>query len=262
MASEGDTRLNVVAIVQARMGSRRFPGKVLASLCGRPVLEWVVDAVKRVDGVDSIVVATTTNSEDEAIERWCEKNTVSCFRGEPLDVLKRYSDCAEDYGATHVVRITADCPLLDSETVSAVLREGLREGADYFGLDGNFPDGFDCEGFRAAALYRANAEATLPSDREHVTPFLKRAENGFHSVYHTFPDVGVELRLTLDAREDMRFLSSLLREMRVTEGPIPIEDIVSSVRSSPDLLSINGHIRRNEGYMVSLAQDADFKAPQ
>lgn len=204
----------MVAIIQARMGSTRFPGKVLADLQGRPVLDWVVEAVKRVDGVDEIVVATTTNSEDQVIEEWCLSEGVNCFRGEPLDVLKRYADCATEYQATHVVRITADCPLLDSETVSTVLMEGLASGADYFGLHGGFPDGFDCEGFTSEALFRAHHEARAPEDREHVTRYFK-VNPAFRRLPVSLFEGLQDLRLTVDYPEDLEFLRLLLCALSV-----------------------------------------------
>lgn len=204
--------LKVVAIVQARMGSRRFPGKVLAELHGRPVLEWVVDAVKRVEGVHERVVATTTNPEDAAIQNWCQANGVNFFRGDPLDVLRRYSDCARFYQATHVVRITADCPFLDPETVSTVLRQGLASRADYFGLSGNFPDGFDCEGFSTRALEFANINATEPLDREHVTMYFKSNPGLFRTKKVELYEGQQNIRLTIDYKSDLEVARSILRK--------------------------------------------------
>ena len=248
--------LKVVAIIQARMGSRRFPGKVLADLRGRPVLEWVVAAAKRVGGLHEIVVATTTNPEDQEIEDWCVRNGIQCFRGEPLDVLKRYADCAREYQATHVLRITADCPLLDSETVTTVLRQGLEADADYFSLSGNFPDGFDCEGFRLDALIRADSEACKASEREHVTPFIKVESNGFDLCYVQFEMEEANVRLTVDQPEDIHFLEALLDRMSLRMGPVPFKDILATLSGAPQLTKINGHIVRNEGYLHSLSNDS------
>lgn len=246
MPGQRPSEQNVVAIIQARMGSTRFPGKVLADLQGRPVLDWVVEAVKRVDGVDEIVVATTTNSEDQVIEEWCLSEGVNCFRGETLDVLKRYADCATKYRATHVVRITADCPLLDSETVSTVLREGLESGADYFGLDGGFPDGFDCEGFTAEALEKAHSQSIESLDREHVTYFFKRNPDVFviHPV-RVFSGL-TQVRLTVDQQEDLDFLRDLLGRVGCV-GERPSASSILSTYSSLELKEIsNRHVRRNE----------------
>ena len=246
---------NVVAIIQARMGSQRFPGKVLADLAGRPVLDWVVDAARRVEGVDQIVVATTTNEEDGAIEKWCDKSGVDCFRGEPLDVLKRYADCARKYRATHVLRITADCPMLDSEVVSVVLSEGLTAGADYFSLGGGFPDGFDCEGFTSTALYKADELAGRSSEREHVTPYLKEPGAGLVAHYVDFHSEVEWLRLTVDCPEDLDFLRVLLDAMGESVGPILLEDIVNILEEKPEIRNINSHILRNQGYLISLEND-------
>ena len=258
MFNKESAHLNVVAIIQARMGSRRFPGKVLADLRGRPVLEWVVDAVKRVEGIHQFVVATTTNVEDEQIAEWCKERGIKSFRGDPLDVLKRYVDCAREYRATHVLRITADCPLLDSATVTAVLRQGLEFGAEYFSLSGNFPDGFDCEGFRFDALVRASREALKASEREHVTPFLKDVSNGLNICYFNFEGEADYLRLTVDEPEDLDFLEALLEQLSLERGPVLLTEILAALSSSPELLKINSEIVRNEGYLRSLENDRLF----
>jgi spore coat polysaccharide biosynthesis protein SpsF (cytidylyltransferase family) len=251
MAGETASSQKVVAIIQARMGSRRFPGKVLADLVGRPVLEWVLDAVKRVEGADDIVVATTTNPEDKAIADWCAGNDVNCFRGEPLDVLKRYADCAKEYSATHILRITADCPLLDPGTVSAVLREGLASGADYFGLAGEFPDGFDCEGFTYGALREADMRARDPLQREHVTLFFKSNPQSFKIAPVYLYEGSGDVRLTIDRVEDLQFVSRFLDSLgwvaTVPEAP----QLVAAYRQLGRDEITNRHITRNEGMFHS-----------
>lgn len=246
---------NVVAIIQARMGSRRFPGKVLADLAGRPVLEWVVDAVRRVERVDQIVVATTTNEEDGAIEKWCEESGVHCFRGEPLDVLKRYADCAQAFQASHIVRITADCPMLHSATVEEMLRDGLETRADYFFLDGGFPDGFDCEGFTLSTLVRTHREATLDSEREHVTLYMKAHPDMFSSSF-VQPWKGFEsFRLTVDEVEDLTFLSKALEILGESGAPQSAEGVLKVAREIPEIREINSHFKRNEGLQKSIEQE-------
>lgn len=255
MAKEEGAPHNVVAIIQARLGSGRFPGKVLVDPRVHPVVEWVVDAVRRVGGVNQIVVATTTNVEDQAIDGWCEENGINCFRGESLYVLKRYADCATEYRASHVLRITADCPLLDSETVSAVLSGGREAIAEYFSLSGNFPEGFDCEGFVVNALIRADKDARRASKREHVTPFLKNLENGFILHYTRFRTGAALLRLTVDQPEDLDFFRVLLEQLSLMKDPVPLEIILAALADAPALGQINGHIFRNEGYLLSLEKD-------
>lgn len=256
MADNAKVALNVVAIIQARMGSRRFPGKVLADLRGRPVLEWVVDAIKKVEGVDDIVVATTTNKEDQAIVDWCAGKDVNCFRGEPLDVLKRYTDCAKEYKASHILRITADCPLLDPETVSAVLREGLESGADYFGLAGEFPDGFDCEGFTIQAIVLADKYATTKLDREHVTTIMKSATNQF-SKHEVCLFSGLDhIRLTVDESLDLDFLDLVLAKAEF-RGHFPeAKKLLQVVKSLQPNEILNRGIARNAGLVWSLEQES------
>lgn len=250
------TERRVVAVVQARMGSKRFPGKVLADLGGYPVLEWVVGAAQRVVGVDSVVVATTTNDEDAAIEAWCHSTGTEVFRGHPVDVLERYADCARQSSATHVVRLTADCPLLDAEVVSKVLSRGLETGADYFCLAGDFPDGLDCEGFTVEALNIAHASATRPSEREHVTPYLKDLANNFRVeevvLFHSLSDV----RLTVDYPADLALLQQIVGTIGLPQREITTEEVLGVLERNPQLSQVNSHIPRNEGYARSLERES------
>lgn len=255
MAVVESVPLNVVAIIQARMGSRRFPGKVLADLRGRPVLEWVVDAVKKVEGVHQIVVATTTNAEDKAIEEWCAKHEVSCFRGEPLDVLKRYADCAREYRASHVLRVTADCPLLDPATATSLLELGLASGAHYFALDEGFPDGLDCEGFTLAALCLAETNSKLLSEREHVTPFLRNNPDVITSSFFRIWSGLNGVRLTVDEVADLDFLEKLLLECERDRKSTLVTDALSVLSKNQKLTDINQHIPRNQGYLLSRLGD-------
>jgi glutamate-1-semialdehyde 2,1-aminomutase/spore coat polysaccharide biosynthesis protein SpsF len=167
--------MKTVAIIQARMGSTRLPDKVLADLAGKPVLAWVVRAARATLGVDDIWVATSTAAGDDAIAAWCRANGTSFHRGSESDVLDRYAGAAKSSDADVVIRLTADCPLLDPAVIGQTVRLRAMTGADYASnIDPpTWPDGLDCEVVTAAALRAAAAEATRPSDREHVTPFIR-----------------------------------------------------------------------------------------
>lgn len=132
-----------VGIIQARMGSTRFPGKVLEQLGDKTVLGWVVHRIRTVSRLDDVVIATTTNDEDDVIEQWCSDNNVKCFRGSPDDVLARYYFCALSEDAESVVRITADCPLIEASLVDSIILAGRSGNWDYFSIGGDFPDGLD-----------------------------------------------------------------------------------------------------------------------
>src|SRR5437879_2068636 len=149
--------MKTVAIIQARMGSTRLPGKVLADIAGHPMLWHVVNRARKIHGIDELVVATSTSEADDLVLDFCSKSEVQCFRGDPVDVLDRYFKCAESFRADCVVRLTADCPLLDPEVVGEVLDAFSGGAFDYVSntIVPTFPDGLDAEVFNFSSLSRA-----------------------------------------------------------------------------------------------------------
>ena len=160
-----------VAIIQARMGSARFPGKVLEYLRDKPILEWVIDAVSQIPMIDEIVVAAPDKNSDDPIEQWCTNKSICVFRGNEDDVLTRYYEAANFVNAGIILRITADCPLLDPNIAGQVLYLVTSNQADYATntMPPTWPDGLDCEAFTFKALEDAFISATSLTDREHVT---------------------------------------------------------------------------------------------
>ena len=157
------------------MGSTRLPGKVMTELAGTPVIAWVVRAARAAPGVDEVWVATSTAAADDPIAAWCAANNVPVHRGSEQDVLDRYAGAAAASAADVVVRLTADCPLLDPIIIGQTIRLRAMTGVDYASnVDPpSWPDGLDCEVMTAKALSEAAGEAIRPSDREHVTPFIR-----------------------------------------------------------------------------------------
>lgn len=247
--------LRTVAIVQARMGSSRLPGKVMKRLAGRPVLWHVVQRLNHCRTLDRVVIATTTCSEDEVIAEWGAFNHIPVFRGSSQDVLDRYYEAAKTYDANVIVRITADCPVIDPQIVDEVV-EHFRSG-DYHicGLSGEFPDGLDCEVFSFPALEAAWRLARLASDREHVTPFLYRHPaqfragrvEKFHGMAHH--------RWTLDEERDFRLLTAIYDRLYVEGEVFYTQHILDLLAREPELVNMNRGIPRNEGYARSLAHD-------
>lgn len=237
------------------MGSTRFPGKVLTRLEGVPVLQWVVEAARKIDLVDHVIVATTDRSEDREISDWCASFGVDCFQGDSEDVLKRYYDCAKNIGASHVIRLTADCPLLDYETSNTVIQIGLDSGADYFFLDGEFPDGLDTEGFTMQSLADANIAASAKSEREHVTSYFRGSPSGFRVLpIELIYGLG-DVRITLDYPEDLIAIGDLVRYLRSLNMKICPKNIATILDDMPHLLLANRHIQRNDGFRKSLSSD-------
>src|SRR5262249_28102692 len=155
------------------MGSSRLPGKVLADLAGAPLLARMLERVRACRTLAGVVVATTDQPADDAIVALCASLGVDTFRGSETDVLARYADAAERFDADPVVRLTSDCPLIDPALVDDCVETFLgTPGAHHVSLGGSFPDGLDVEVIDARALRRADADAKLASEREHVTPYI------------------------------------------------------------------------------------------
>ena len=237
--------MKIIAIIQARMSSTRLPGKVLMELAGKPVLEHVVERLQTCRRVDGVMVATSIDASDDLIERWCAQTKVPCYRGSLLDVLDRYVQAARACGADAVVRITADCPAIDPNIVDEVIEKFLIDKYDFYGLKGEFPD----------ALERAWREASLPSEREHVGPYIEKNPQLFRSG-------GLEkfrglqhLRWTLDEPRDYAFLIEIFSRLYRESKPFSAEDVLALIEREPELAAINANIVRNEGYLKSIQQD-------
>ena len=250
-------RMKTVAIIQARMGSTRLPGKVLADLAGKPVLAWVVRAARAVLGVDEVWVATSTSVLDDPVAAWCRSSGVAVHRGSENDVLDRYVGAAKASGAEVVIRITADCPLLDPAVIAQTIRLRSMTGADYVSnIDPpTWPDGLDCEVVTADALHAAAAETTRASDREHVTPFVRNNRDRFtaETLIAPLPGLAAE-RWTLDTPEDLLLLSALATRLPSDRPPSYLE-VLDALDREPELRELNRTPQRNAGFAASLAAE-------
>ena len=251
----------VVAIIQARMGSSRLPGKSLAEIEKRPMLWHVVQRVKRATLVDRVVVATSTAPADDAIEKMCRENDVPCHRGSENDVLDRYYCAAQAEKASQVVRITADCPLIDPEVIDRVVSRFQRGDLDYASnaMVRTFPDGLDTEICSFSALEKAWHEAGKASEREHVTPYLRTGKFRTANVENTSEFSRLHCRWTVDEREDLEFVRGVYRAFRDRDSFL-MEDILQLLRDQPELERLNSEIVSNRGYYKSLFEDASAAA--
>ena len=247
----------VVAIIQARMGSTRLPGKVLADLGGKPVLQWVVDAAAAIPGTDRVIVATSTAAADDVIADWCAAHRVQVFRGHEDDVLDRFAGASRLVDADVVIRVTADCPFLDPIEAGKVVDQVTAGGFDYASNNDppTYPDGLDCEAFTRAALEGAAARARRPSEREHVTLYMRDPAGGFRigGVRCPLGDLSGE-RWTLDTPSDLAFLRAVAGGLPAGRPP-RLNEVLSVLDREPDLRRLNGGIVRNEGLARSLARD-------
>ncbi len=252
------SRENVKAIVQARMGSTRLPGKIFKPLAGRPALWHVVNRLNRAQSLKDIIIATTTNSEDDVVVTFCEEHGIKHFRGSENDVLDRYYQAAKLFGADPIVRITADCPVIDPVVVDEVVNGFFAGGYDVYGLGGEFPDGLDCAMFAYWVLEDTWREARLPSEREHVGPYMEKHPEKYRTgQYKKFTGLS-HLRWTLDEEADLRLLQTIYERLYRPGELFLTGDILALLDREPELGEINGGIIRNEGYLKSLRQDKQY----
>jgi glutamate-1-semialdehyde aminotransferase/spore coat polysaccharide biosynthesis protein SpsF (cytidylyltransferase family) len=249
---------NTVAIVQARMGATRFPGKVLAAIAGRPMLGHVVERVRRAKLVDRVAVATSENSLDDAVAAFCATEEIDCFRGSERDVLDRYYRAAREFAADIVVRITADCPLIDPELIDAVIQTRIKEGCDYATntLGASYPDGLDVEVFSFAALEQTWRAAMLQADREHVTSYI--VNSGAFRIADVPSGTAAlgQLRWTVDHPQDLDFVRAVYARLQSLNGSgFGYREVLRLLDGDPSLALINGGTIRNEGYYHSLAAE-------
>lgn len=251
--------MSVLAIIQARFNSSRLPGKVLLDLEGRTVLERVVERVAHARRVDEVVVATSTAEHDGRIAELCGERGIKVFRGALDDVLDRFYQCARPLRPDAVVRITADCPLIDPAVIDMVVEAHTKDGADYTAniLEETFPDGEDVEVFSFAALERAWKEAVLVSEREHVTPYIRKNPALFKQRnVGCSRDLSAE-RWTLDNEEDFALIKAVYAALHPKSPFFGLEEIEGFLRSHPEVEKLNAHIKRNEGYAASLKKDQE-----
>ena len=242
----------VLAIVQARLGSTRLPGKALLPVVNQPMLAHVIVRTLAVPGVAQVVLATTVSPEDDGLEQVAASLGVPTVRGSVDDVLDRFHSALRAYPADAIVRITADCPLLDPEVSGLVVADYVahREDADYVSNvePPTYPDGLDTEIVSAAALDRAWREARLRSDREHVTTFIRARRHGFRLRNVEYP--GADLsghRWTVDEPRDLEFVRAIYGELAANGRMFGMNEVLALLERRPALSALNSGITRNEG---------------
>ena len=240
--------MRIVAIIQARMGSTRLPGKVLLDLAGAPVLARVVNRCRRAATLDDVVVATTTLAADDPIVELCRANNWKSFRGQEDDVLDRYYHAAMQSQAEVVVRITSDCPLIEPEIIDLTVKTFLEHGSlDYAGNSlppRTFPRGLDVEVFSFEALARAWREDTNPAWREHVTPYIYRHPEKFR-LHAVINDADLSSRRwTVDTAADLAFVRKIYEQF--SHDGFSWREVLKLLEKHPEWLEINRHVVQKE----------------
>jgi glutamate-1-semialdehyde 2,1-aminomutase len=250
--------MKVVAIIQARMGSTRLPGKVLMDLGGHSVLRWVVRACERAPGVDDVWVATTELQADDAIFEYCRKRAIKVYRGSETDVLARMHDCAFVAHADIALRLTGDCPFLDPQVIGGVVRLMKATGADFCSnvSPRTYPDGLDVQAMTFDALTDAFHEAERPLDRDGVCTWIERNRDRFpaETLINPIPNMAGE-RWVLDTEDDYRFCKEIAKIWPWDAGPPSMLNMARILDVYPELRKINAHHPCNERYIEALAEE-------
>lgn len=246
--------MNIVAIVQARLGSTRLPNKVIAPLGNTPLIEFLITRLSKSHYVNKIVVATSTNPVNDPLVSLVEKMGYQVVRGSENDVLQRFIDAAHATDADVIVRITGDCPLVDPQLVDTLVQEFLRSPVDYLSNTNppTYPDGFDIEVFSVKALETAGQLATDSFDREHVTPFL-RSHPDFSKQNHVAPIDYSRFRLTVDEQRDLNVIRSIVNHFAPSTD-FTLSQILEAIDHNPSLVAGNLDIERNEGASMNTGQ--------
>lgn len=253
--------LRRVAIIQARVSSSRFPGKVLELLLGLPLIVFMAKRVQLAKLVDQVIVATSTDPSDDALVQTVQSHGIDCFRGSLDDVLGRFHDAAQHAHAQHVVRLTGDCPLMDADLVDRALALLASSGADYASniAPPSYPDGLDVEAFTMAALHSAWVNARLPSEREHVTLYLRAGHAHVKTVGWSGMSDLSSLRWTVDHPDDLAHVKALLEAAGQTSATgFDRFDIYRGIECGD--LGKGAQHSRNEGLAKSLAAESRITA--
>lgn len=240
--------MRYVATIEARMTSRRLPGKVLMTAAGKPMLQHLVDRLRRVPSLDEVVIATTINQEDDVLENFASSIGVPCFRGSEDDVMDRVIRAAKFVNSDVIVEITGDCPIIDPEIIEQAVRMFKSNHVDYVSNTHvrSYPDGMDVQVFSLNTLERAGRLTIDPIDREHVTLYIKNHPESFSSINLVAPPeiCWPELGLTLDERSDYELLKKIIEFFNEKRPNFSCLEVVRLLREKSEWVQINGNVVR------------------
>jgi len=243
-----NNKINITAIIQARLGSTRLPQKIFLPLFDKPILWHVVERVKKSKLIKNVIVATTDLEEDDLVENFCINNNINFFRGSSDDVLSRYYYAAKKFQSDLIVRITADCPLIDSNIIDEVINFYLNNNVDYASnvLERTFPRGYDTEVFSFNALEKAFIEAENLSEREHVTPFIYNHPDLFKLLSFKHKKDYSFYRLTVDTQEDYSLIKIIYDSLFIKNNFFGLTEVINFLENNPELTKINQHIEQKK----------------
>lgn len=233
-------------IVQARLGSTRLAGKVLRPILGKPMLGYQLERLRRVRGVEGIVVATTTNPQDQPIVDFCTREGLHYIRGSEDDVLSRYVAAADAFGLEAAVRITSDCPLIDPALIEKGVGLFMQSwpSLDYLSIchERTYPIGMDFEIMRADALKKAFYEAKTAAEKEHVTPYIWQHPELFRLANLQQKINQSSYRLTVDTQEDLQLIERIFAALYPKNPEFTLQDVLDLLALHPDWRQLNAHV--------------------
>lgn len=251
--------MRIIAVTQARLGSTRLPGKILKEIDGTTLLGLHIQRILKSKKIGELVIATTISPEDDAITKFADEKKLRSYRGSVNDVLDRFYQAVKNQNADYVVRLTSDCPLIDATLIDKIITYAIDKKLEYCSntLDPHYPDGQDVEVFTFAALERAWKEASLTSEREHVTPFIWK-NSSFKDGKLFRSDNFAEgynfghLRMTVDELKDYELVKKLVQDLGKEASWL---DYANYLQEHDSVREINNTITRNEGYSKSLKKE-------
>jgi spore coat polysaccharide biosynthesis protein SpsF len=242
--------LTIAAILQARMGSARFPGKVLANINGKPLVMHIVERIQATKKISTIILATTELPIDDELVEFAKKKRINYYRGEENNVLARFYGAATQYKADVIVRVCCDDPLIDHRILDELINLHLRTESDYTSTshERTYPIGVEAEVFNYNALEKSLNNAKKDYELEHVTPYIYEHPELFKIMFLEAsgelrrPD----LRLTVDTAEDLKFVKEIFKNLYKEGQLFHTKDVIQFIDSHPEILSINAHVTQKE----------------
>lgn len=241
---------HICVILQARVTSTRLNSKVLMEICGKPIIYLIIERLKHCKNIDDVIMAIPDTNQNDVLEEYAKKIGCHYARGCEKDVLSRYFKAAKQFAVTDIIRVTADCPLIDPILVDLMVEQYLKEKVDYAAIDvdTNFPRGLDAEIFSFKTLEKVNMDAHQTYEREHVTPHIYEHPELFKICFveaqGKFRRPG--LRFTVDTEEDLQLMREIFKRFYKNGNVFSLEKVIDLLDEHPELLTINAHIHQKE----------------